>query len=69
MGKGVGGLMRGRKIPTQDIALKMQRGLMCEGGGAYLRDTTVQECTQHTIKQYMTGTQIFIESEWGVYFK
>ena len=34
--------MRGIKIPLQDIALKMQGGLMREGGGgAYLRDTTV----------------------------
>ena len=34
--------MRGMKIPPrQDFALKMQEGLMHEGGGAYLRDTTV----------------------------
>ena len=33
---GVGGLMRGIKIPQQDFALKM-RG----GGGGYLGDTTV----------------------------
>ena len=36
-----GELMRGIKIPPQDFALKMQGGLMCEGGRAYLRDTTV----------------------------
>ena len=29
------------KIPLHDFALKMQGGLMREGGGAYLRDTTV----------------------------
>ena len=33
--------MRGIKIPQQDFALKRQGGLMREGGGAYLRDTTV----------------------------
>ena len=27
-----GGLMHGIKIPLQDFALKMQGGLMCEGG-------------------------------------
>ena len=32
---GGGGLMCGIKIPQQDFVLKMQ------GGGAYLRDTTV----------------------------
>ena len=32
--------MCGMKIPPQDFALKMQGGLMREGG-AYLRDTTV----------------------------
>ena len=32
--------MRGIKIPLQDFALKIQGGLMREGG-AYLRDTTV----------------------------
>ena len=32
--------MRGIKIPPQDLALKMQGGLMREGG-AYLRDTTI----------------------------
>ena len=39
-GKGGGGLMRGIKIPQQEFALKMQGGLMHEGG-AYLWDTTV----------------------------
>ena len=42
--RGVGGgwgLMRGIKIPPQDFGLKMQGGLMREGGGAYLRDTMV----------------------------
>ena len=34
--------MRGIKIPQQYFALKMQGGLMREGG-AYLRDTTVHE--------------------------
>ena len=29
---GVGGLMRGIKIPQQEFALKMQEGLMREGG-------------------------------------
>ena len=29
---GGGGLMRGIKIPQQDVALKMPGGLMCEGG-------------------------------------
>ena len=33
-----GGAMRGIKLPPQDFALKMQGGLMREGG-AYLRDT------------------------------
>ena len=33
--------MRGIKIPQYEFALKMQGGLMCEGGGAYLQDTTV----------------------------
>ena len=35
--------MRGIKIPQYEFALKMQGGLMREGGGggAYLRDTTV----------------------------
>ena len=33
--------MRGIKMPQQDFALKMPGGLMREGGGAYLRDTTV----------------------------
>ena len=35
--------MRGIKIPQQDFALKIQGGLMGEGGGGgvYLRDTTV----------------------------
>ena len=33
--------MRGIKIPQQDFALKIQGGLMGEGGGVYLRDTTV----------------------------
>ena len=33
--------MRGIKIPQQYFALKRQGGLMREGGGAYLRDTTV----------------------------
>ena len=34
--------MYGIKTPQQDFALKMQGGLMREGGGgAYLRDTTV----------------------------
>ena len=34
--------MRGIKIPQQEFALKMQGGLMREGGGgAYLWDTTV----------------------------
>ena len=32
--------MRGIKIPQQEFALKMQEGLMREGG-AYLRDTMV----------------------------
>ena len=27
-----GGLMRGIKIPQQEFALKMQGGLLCEGG-------------------------------------
>ena len=36
---GVGGLMRGIKIPQQDFALKRQGGLCARG--AYLRDTTV----------------------------
>ena len=31
-GGGGGGLMRGIKIPQQDFALKMQGGLMREGG-------------------------------------
>ena len=31
-GGGGGGLMRGIKIPLHDFALKMQGGLMCEGG-------------------------------------
>ena len=31
-GGGGGGLMRGIKIPLQDFALKMQGGLMREGG-------------------------------------
>ena len=31
-GKGGGGLMRGIKIPQQEFALKMQGGLMHEGG-------------------------------------
>ena len=33
--------MRGIKIPLHDFALKMQGGLMREGG-AYLRDTMVR---------------------------
>ena len=33
--------MRGIKISLHDFALKMQGGLMREGGGAYLLDTTV----------------------------
>ena len=33
LGGGVGGLMRGIKIPQQDFALKMQGGLMREGRG------------------------------------
>ena len=37
----LGGRMRGIKIPQQDFALKMQ------GGGAYLRDTTVLEGELH----------------------
>ena len=37
---GGGGLMRGIKTPQYEFALKMQGGLMREGG-AYLRDTTV----------------------------
>ena len=37
------GLMHGIKIPLQDFALKMQGGLMHEGGGgAYLWDPMVQ---------------------------
>ena len=36
---GVGGLMRGIKIPQQDFALKMQGAYA--RGGAYLWDTTV----------------------------
>ena len=39
-GGGGGGLMRGIKIPLHDFALKMQGGLMREGGRGYLRDTT-----------------------------
>ena len=38
---GVGWLMRGIKIPQQDLALKMQRGLCVCGGGRYLWDTMV----------------------------
>ena len=38
---GGGRLMCEIKIPLQDFALKMQGGLMREGGGAYMRDTTV----------------------------
>ena len=33
--------MRGIRIPQYEFSLKMQGGLMREGGGAYLRDTTV----------------------------
>ena len=38
-----GGLMHVIKIPQQDFVLKTQRGggLMREGGGAYLQDTTI----------------------------
>ena len=38
---GGGGLMCGIIIPQQDFVLKMQEGLMREGQGVYLRDTTV----------------------------
>ena len=33
LGGGGGGLMRGRKIPQQDFALKCRGRLMYEGGG------------------------------------
>ena len=33
------GLMRGIKIPPQDFALKMQEGLMREGGGGRICGT------------------------------
>ena len=36
--------MRGIKIPQYEFALKMQGGLMREGG-AYLLDTTVHGCS------------------------
>ena len=36
---GGGGLMREIKIPLQDFALKMQRGLMREGGGGHICGT------------------------------
>ena len=50
--------MRGIKIPQQEFALKMQRGLICtrwggeggEGVEAYLRDTMV--CIQQAENGY-----------------
>ena len=41
--------MRGIKIPQYEFALKMQGGLMREGG-AYLRDTTVLYNYHHSTK-------------------
>ena len=46
--------MRGIKIPQQEFALKMQGGLMREGG-AYLRDITVYPYSQVTPRFYLVA--------------
>ena len=49
----LGGLMRGIEIPLQDFALKMQGGLMREGGG----DTTVNEAANLVMKLELNSWQ------------